>query len=170
MSIRDCIEDNLAAGELIELLPQFPGAPTMRRVLVNHHVFNYLKNAPGTPRDLIPKIADTRFVLDNFTTGAEISVCMQPYKSKHSTQLALLDAERAIWEFRVSRPKPLVRVFGMFAQRDTFVALDYGHRGKVDFSASMNTTESQWAVIFDKLSPFSGENINDYISDKYRIN
>lgn len=170
MSTQDCIENALAAGDLVELMPSLPGSSCMRRVLVSCHVYNFLNCAPSTPLEVIPKIADTRYALDRFITGASISVNMTPYdhEKPSSTELSRLDIERSIWQFRIRDPKPQIRILGMFAERDTFVALDYANRDTMYYPASESITQSQWDDLFQGIPPVTGEKIDAYISDKYR--
>lgn len=169
MSIVDCIQECIAGGELVELLPLIPGTLCLRKVLANHHVLKFLHADKQMPSSLMKKAVDAMVALNRFTSGARISVAMDPMEKLVRTELARVNIKESIWDFRIRDPQPQVRVFGLFAAKDTFVALHYAPRNNLDFKAAAATTKQQWTDLFGDLPPVTGDDINDYISDKYEL-
>lgn len=169
MSIRDVIRECRDAGELTLLVPVLADSPRMREVFVTHHVKRFLDVAAGTPRNLIKKATDARVALDRFTAGAIISVAMDPFDKPASTELARVSAEAdGTWAFRIRDPKPQVRIFGSFAERDLFIALDYRQRDALDFEAAAGKARVLWDDLFGGIPPITGNKIDDYLSGYVR--
>jgi hypothetical protein len=170
MSIQDLIRDCVDGGELVRLSPRLSSHPVMRDIFVNHRILQFLQQrAPGVPTNLLKRATDTRLVLDRFSAGARIAVRMDPDADAPSAELARnKETTAGIWEFRVRDPKPHVRVFGGFALRDVFVALDY--RAKpLDYDAAVEKTLDLWRDLFNDCGPVTGDDINGYLSDRYHL-
>lgn len=135
MSIRDLIRECVDGGELARLTPSLPGASHMREMFVSPHVLKFLRGDKSTPRHLIKKAMDTRVALERFIEGAWINVAMDPDNKSSIAELARnREVEEGVWNFRIRDPKPQIRVFGGFAERDHFIALDYRNRDDLSYS------------------------------------
>lgn len=75
-----------------------------------------------------------------------------------------------IWEIRVTEPITRARVFGRFAEPDTFIALGIhtrqmlGRKGSTPWLAACQTCVSDWTYLFPNNSPHSGQSIHDYVT------
>ena len=165
--IRECVD----GGELVRLPPLLPNGTVMRDVFVTHQVDRYLRQAAtGLSPSVLKKAVDTRLALDRFSLGKRQVVRLDPNADAPSAQLARNHPTSAgIWEFRIRDPKPQIRVFGGFALQDTFVALDYRERAGLDFDEAVRNALDLWRHLFKDHRPVTGENINDYLSDRYHL-
>lgn len=171
MSIRDVIRDCVSGQELFQLKPLLPGVVIARDVFCHPRVFRFVTNqSSDVPRALTPRAADARAALDQFCAGAIVSVGMDPDKKPAYTELARNhETAKGIWDFRIRDPKPQVRIFGAFAEKDVFVALDYRNRDGLDFDAAVATSAQLWTDLFDNLTPVTGDQIGAYLTDRYRL-
>lgn len=72
-----------------------------------------------------------------------------------------------VWDFRCFDPKPGIRAFGHFAEKDTFVALTWDFRENVDWAGEVSGCIEAWRALFGDLPPFKGTNLNDYLSHNF---
>jgi len=76
-----------------------------------------------------------------------------------------------IWEIRVTAPVSQARIFGRFAEPDTFIATDMWTRqalGKAKsstWSKAMKQCETDWNKLFPGSLPFSGAKMSDYVTE-----
>lgn len=111
---------------------------------------------------------------DRFVEGRLIPVALNsPYSKPRDTYLSRLDpAEDEVWEIRSRAPKPGIRVFGRFADRDCFVALGWGLRkelggqGSKEFRQEVRSCLAAWRRIFPSYDAFKGNTVDEYISEK----
>lgn len=170
MSIRDLIRECRDAGELVRLTPSLQGSVHMREVFATHHVARFLRAERDTPRSLLMKAVDTRVAIDRFMAGAMIAVALDPDKKGAMAELARnREIGDGVWNFRIRDPKPHVRLFGGFAERDHFVAIDYRDRTDLDFDAAVKATLTTWRELFGDCAPLIGDEIGTYLSDRYRL-
>jgi hypothetical protein len=109
-------------------------------------------------------------MIDTFIAGGTFPVGMDPFKkAPHSALARNAPPEQGIWDFRVRDPQPHVRIFGGFAERDIFVALDFRSREDLDYDAAVATMKVLWTDLFGETSPIVGDDINDYLSSGYRL-
>ncbi|WMT88249.1 hypothetical protein NO932_06470 [Pelagibacterium sp. 26DY04] len=142
----------------------------MREMFVTHHVLRFLNVESDTPKELVKKAMDTRGALDAYMANSWLTVAMNPDEKPPHTQLARnKDVSDGIWSFRIRDPKPHVRVLGAFADRDHFVAIDYRGRDGLDFDKAVEATLDAWGALFPGISPITGDNIELYLSDRYRL-
>lgn len=169
MSTRDVIRECVDAGELYRIVPRRNGSSVMRELFATPAVSRFLNGETDIARRaLIKRAADTRAAVDRFVSGAEISVGMDPFEKAAHAELARNDPPGdGIWDFRIRDPKPHVRLFGGFAERDVFVALDYRNRETVIFDDAVVTMGLLWKDLFGERPPVTGDEINAYLSDKY---
>ena len=68
------------------------------------------------------------------------------------------------WDIRCISPNPGIRAFGAFAEQDVFVVLTWEYREDItDFDAEVTRCKEAWSALFTE-APFSGENLNAYLS------
>jgi hypothetical protein len=109
--------------------------------------------------------------LDYFIEGGNIAIGQDPYKKKRTAYMVRLDpAYDEVWQIRSRDPKPGIRVFGRFADRDVFVALTWSERtplggpGNLAWIEAINLCKSEWRKLFPAYQPISGSDYNDYLS------
>ncbi|KKB81041.1 hypothetical protein VW35_02415 [Devosia soli] len=141
----------------------------MREVFATPDVYRFLNGkTDNVRRELAKRAADSRVAIDRFIAGASVTVGMDPFDKAARCQLARnYPPNDGIWDFRIRDPKPHVRIFGGFAERDVFVALDYRNRDALDFDGAVATMVLLWKDMFDSYQPVTGDNINAYLSDKW---
>jgi len=110
-----------------------------------------------------------RAFLDIWTSGALISVANNPYRKGRSTFMARIDpAPDEVFDIRCIAPNPGMRVLGCFADRDLFVALTTAMREDLatdkDWRNEREACKAAWRRLFPGYRPFSGANLNEYIS------
>ncbi len=102
-----------------------------------------------------------------------ISVALDsPFSKRKDTFLSRLDsAQDEVWEIRSRAPKPAIRVFGRFADRDCFVALNWrlrkelGDRNSREFRQVVRKCLADWRHIFPSYDAFRGNTVYEYISE-----
>lgn len=83
----------------------------------------------------------------------------------------LQPAREAVWEIRSQSPKPGIRVFGRFAEQDTFIATNLAFRKELGnansdaFREAIETCKREWRNCFGELEPLRGRNVSDYIRE-----
>ena len=127
------------------------------------------------------RCARLRADLENFVSGAPITVCWEPFKGRKIHQIGRLDkVEEEVWDYRCNDPEPGLRIFCRFAENDVLVALTCSPRSvPVSWLARMpllgrNSREwklakkeccAEWRKLFPAYPPLTGENVDDYISN-----
>lgn len=84
--------------------------------------------------------ARIRADLDTFVAGGLISVARCTFKARTAYIAQLCPATDEIWETRHRDPRPGVRLFGRFAEKDVFVALKWHYRAKLKGKNSLEWT------------------------------
>ena len=111
---------------------------------------------------------------DRFVEGRLIAVALDsPYKKPKNTYLSRMDPTgNEVWQIRSRDPKPAIRVFGRFAYRDCFVGFSWSYRNKLggsgstEFRKEIRTCLASWRHIFPSYNAFTGDSVNEYISEK----
>jgi hypothetical protein len=82
-----------------------------------------------------------------------------------------------VWEIRVTEPRVQARLFGRFAEPDTFVLTKFHSRAVLrdkkksaahdsEWQVAMDNCVAQWDQLFPGVQPFSGETIHAYVTEK----
>ncbi len=106
--------------------------------------------------------------LDFFSSGGLITVTTGSHKYAYMKKLDNLDEE--VWEIRSRDPKLSLRVFGRFAETDTFVATHACDRAYLGAPKSKEWRDEferckvEWRKLFPSYNPLKGNNVYDYIS------
>lgn len=173
MSIRDSIRDGVMRGQLFAVLPTLPSSPVAR----------YLYASPEVQRLIVGPWSDEKEEyrcgklwadFDRFVEGRLISVALDtPYKKPKSTYLSRLDPGRdEVWEIRSRDPRPGIRVFGRFAERDRLIVFNWGYRydlggpSSLEFKREILKCKSEWRNLFPSYDPITGTTVNAYIKEK----
>src|SRR5262249_23009601 len=76
-----------------------------------------------------------------------------------------------IWEVRVTDPTVQARLFGRFAEPDTLILTSFhtrsflGRKGSAGWLAAMSDCANVWDELFPENPPFTGPNINAYVTE-----
>src|SRR5437868_5900088 len=143
MSIEDEIEACKRAGRLMPLMPLAPGTSAQRALLATVSVYQQVTGPWDSEAD------ETRFMalradLDVFSAGRLIT-------PRYLFQLR--DRREEVWEIRSLKPLPSIRIFGRFAAKDAFVAINYERREvladvKEEWRRAKETCKAEWRKLF----------------------
>lgn len=107
-------------GRLIRLKQTYPGLAEKRAVYLTADLLSLLEG-PWSNVGWERRWYRARQFLDDFIDGKRLTLRSAPRK-KSSCDMSLLDPEAdEIWELRCRDPKPGIRIFGSFAERDVFM-------------------------------------------------
>lgn len=103
--------------------------------------------------------------LQDFIMGRTIPIALTPDRKK--ARWARLDSPvDEVWEHRVRRVPPELRLLGRFADRDLFVALNiyegWELKGRRKWNAAKERCQREWRMLFPNSSPVH-ETIDDYV-------
>jgi hypothetical protein len=170
MSILEDINARVQEGRLFYLVPALPSDPVVRYVFVSKEI-NGLVIGPWQDAKLEYRGGQLRAYLERFITGQLIGVAKEPYHARTAYMAQLSPLREEVWEIRSRDPRPAIRVFGRFAQQDTFVALTWAYRKPLggpnshEWRDAIEITKAEWRKLFPTYDPFSGTTVNDYITD-----
>ncbi len=172
MSIRDFITSCLARNDLIHVRPALPFIPQLRSVYASQTVAAKLLG-PWPDDKIGIRLGRARAAVDAFISGNRIAVRMPPSRDI-SALIALLDkAEEEVWEIRARDPKPGVRIFGRFSEKNVFIALDIAFKEDIenfaDYSPWISACKREWAKCFATYPPHTGSSADDYISNIFTV-
>jgi hypothetical protein len=175
MSIRDEINNRVRERppRLFFLPPLIEGMPIVREIFVTEEI-QQIAYPPWPNGPTGRRFARMRAYLDAWTEGRLISIAEDPYEKPRSTFLARVDpAPDEVFDIRCISPRPGMRVFGRFADKDLFIALTWAGRenlpGDKDWRNEREACKAAWRRLFPSYPPFIGESLNDYVSTNYHL-
>lgn len=168
MSIHDVISVLVENEKLFCLDGTFPGDETPRTVFVSKEIYDDFCEPWEDTRDGNRR-AQARAVLDGFIAGDFITVSEDPFKKNSRCILArIAPVQFEVWDFRCLDPNPGIRIFGHFAEKDTFVALHWDYRENLDevgdFDEAAKICLALWENLFGQISPYTRGNLSGYLS------
>lgn len=167
MSIVNSIVALERKGELTRYVPARTLRPAARRLFMTRNMTQLLTN-PSSPVNLLVgrgaieaeltawTVGD--YLYDNGRGGAGFIKKLEPPPPE-------------IWEIRVTHPAPQARIFGRFAEPDTFVATtmhtrDYlGGKGSRTWVDTCNQCAADWSALLPMFPPYRGNIVSDYITE-----
>lgn len=171
MSIRDEISSRCDERRLWGLEEAIPSPLASRTVFVSHSL-NNLVLGPWSDTKIEYRAGRLRANFDMFISGLVISVGQHPYRKKKSAFMSPLDPPSdEVWEIRSRDPKPGIRVFGRFSEKDVFVALTWGYREDLggpkskEWRDAREQCKAEWRRLFHPYGPHVGNTPHDYISN-----
>ncbi len=123
MSILIDIQHRVTEGRLTKLIPIMSNVH-VRQIYLSAEVKSFMDGPWPTKKDE-NKAGRTRAILEDFVTGAEVVGRLPPSKNVHTVIALLEPASEEVWEFRIGEPKPGVRIFGRFADKDIFIGTSW---------------------------------------------
>ena len=172
MSIHASLRDAVRRGLLTRVEPTMPSEPMIRDLYASLAVHRLLVGPWADEAEEI-RCGRLRADFDRFVEGRLIPVALNnPSYKPSDTYLSRLDpADDEVWQIRSRAPKPAIRVFGRFADRDCFVALnsrlrkELGGAGSPAFRQEVRNCLAAWRHIFASYDALRGSTVDDYISE-----
>lgn len=158
MSIKEEIWHRISEGRLVELRPRIrpPAGCPRRQLYLDQRLFDEIV-AERDDLDLMDRFAELEADLAQFITSPTL----------HDGYIKQLSPSRdVVWEIRSVEPEPQLRVFGLFAAKNVFVATHYEDRNHLGSFESQAWREEKrrartiWNQLFNAYHPFDAEDIH----------
>ena len=160
MSIEEEILDRVDRGMLFSLLPKAAGDAPIRAMFVGERLWGVLESAEGDA-DWERRVGELRADLEVFVTQRDIDP---------KYLFLLFPALEAVWEIRSTGSDPSLRVLGLFAMKDVFVAADCALRSDLGgwqsraWKAIKRNAKAIWRSLFHPYDPILTTNVNDVVT------
>jgi hypothetical protein len=164
---------NIALGDngLVLMEPLLRSAPKKRKVYANKPVLEMLREPFSNDADGAVE-ALARGVVDRFISAdTTLTVGLDPFTKRHDAILARVHPpDHECWDIRCLIPNDQIRIFGRFAEFDTFVALHWDYRDNLrtrqDWKDAVHETRQRWGAIFTQ-APLTKTRAADYVSQPF---
>lgn len=171
MSIKELILSHVAKGVLYALSPAIAGDQKLARgVFVSGEVWDLVGDDVTVSAELERVSGQARARLDSFSFGKSFVFALSP-----SNKSALSDIARnapiatGVVDLRITNPKPSLRIFGGFAEKDMLILLNWAPRENLDFPAEINRCRKIWDQLFPSTPPLIGTTHDHYISKPFIV-
>lgn len=157
MSIADEIAWRVKEQRLFPLIPKSPGTAPRRAMLVTEEIMSLLA-ATHTEPEMEDRMGILQADLELFAEGQSIDP---------KYLFRLYPASDAVWEIRSVRPEPSIRVLGLFAIKNVFVATNIALRENLggwqsrEWKDVKRTARARWNQLFHTYQPIPSGNIHD---------
>jgi hypothetical protein len=183
MSIIDLIKLRMQEGRLWRVEPDVESDPIERCMVVSREIMDLIEG-PWPDEKWERRCGRLRGDLEAFVRGDVISLCLEPYKAESAYMGRLDEPMDEVWDIRSRDPKPGLRVFGRFADRDVFVALlcsprsvpipqserlPLRDRASAEWKQAVKETQAEWRKLFHSYKPIHGETHDFYASKSILI-
>ena len=153
MSINIALLEAVGKGLIVQLTPYVQTDKPIRKIYLASEIndaFLYYRELPYDPNNLeqnekVSRFAKFRADLDKFLVSPEID-------SEYMKQL--VPNGKGVFEIRSVRPKPSIRAFGMFIEKDVFLITNYAERKELGgfksyaFKQEIGECRKAWRAIF----------------------
>ena len=160
MSIEDEIVDGVQRGMLWPMLPRARRV-TIRRAMFVGEALQEMLESPEGDEEWEERVGKLRADLELFVTSKKID----------PKYLFLLYPSRdCVWEIRSVRDAPSVRVLGLFAQKNVFIATNHALRSDLGgwqsraWKKVKRAALAAWRVLFHTYLPVGGANIRTFVT------
>lgn len=160
MSIDDLIRWRVQEGALHPLKPRAKGVPCKRRMYLFKDLWDVI-NREHDDEEFEARLGELQADLELFVDG-------QPIDPKYLFLLS--PAGQAVWEIRSVRPSPSIRVLGLFAKKDTFVATNFAVREDLggwqsrEWKSVKRKASAEWRRLFHTYPALGSANIHELVS------
>lgn len=160
MSIAAEIGWRVQEGRLFPLIPRAPGSTARRAMFVSEGIHAMLTTTHDDP-DMEVRMGVLQADLELFAEGQSIDP---------KYLFRLYPAADAVWEIRSVRPDPSIRVLGLFATRDAFIATNIALREELggwqsrEWKNVKRTARARWTQLFHTYQPTTSDNIHDLVT------
>jgi len=136
-------------------------------------------SGPWTSGEMGLRCSRLRGDLENLITAEFITVCWDPFKARNEQIGRLHRVEDEVWDLRAQKPKPGLRAFFRFAERNVFVVLTAAPRSvpvswlsrlpllgreSREWRNAIIECRTEWKKLFPAHEPIHGTDINDYLT------
>jgi hypothetical protein len=173
MLLKEEVSSLCQIGRLVLHRPAIPGLRQRRKLYITKLLHDLLTTGPWSDAKDEVRWGELRYWCDRFTDGERIYVRERPRAKKSTASMAQLEPwDNEIWEIRSIDPKPSIRVFGSFVEKDEFVGLTWHFRKELNgyggpkWMAAIQAYKTEWANFFT-CGPKAGEYPNDYLSEVF---
>ncbi len=176
MSIHVLLSEAVKKGSLFLMEPTMPSDPMIRFLYASKDIQGYI-DGPWQDGEEGIRCGRLRADFDRFVEGKVLPVSLNDphHKPVDSYMARLHPAEDEVWEIRSRAPKPGLRVFGRFAERDCFLALrlrrrrELGGAGSIEFQNEIRRCRAAWERILPACDPIKGNNVDEYVSKAFPV-
>lgn len=171
MSIHERLAKLQQAGKIHCLESLLTGEETVRTIWASSDVAAAVLPPYGLAknRQERERLVEFREFLDAFLEHGHLSVAQNPDDKPEFAMLARVKPiEKEFWDFRVTAPRPGIRVFGAFADFNAFIALTWEFRENIpagQFDAEVQDCMQRWTELFGDIVPYAKPNLNQYLSE-----
>lgn len=147
-------------GRLIELRPFVSTDIKIRSMYLRRELHHDIFRNRRHEKD-IERFAQLQADLDMFLTSTTIDP---------QYLYGLTPISDGVWEIRSKRPRPSIRVFGLFSSKDTFIATHYKERAglggwnSAEWKIEIRRSLAIWRQLFPAYQPINSDDINQLIS------
>jgi len=174
MSIRDEINARIKEGRLFRLKPINEKDDQRRTVLLSEELHRMV-SGPWADGAMGARCARLRGDLENLVTAEFITACWDPFKARNEQIGRLHRVEDEVWDLRSQEPKPGLRAFFRFAEKDVFVVLTVTPRSvpvswlsrvplldreSREWRNAIIECRTEWKKLFPVHEPVHGTDIN----------
>jgi hypothetical protein len=134
---------------LFPLLPRAKGSPIRRALLISEELHQVLNSSPGD-QEWEQRVAELQADLEVFVEARTIDP---------KYLFRLYPARDGVWEIRSVRNDPSIRVLGLFAWKDIFIATNHALRSDLgDWNSRAwkevkRAARARWRQIFPTYDP-----------------
>jgi hypothetical protein len=145
---------------LFPIVPKRPGSSARRAMFVHERLWSVLQSPEGDDQ-WERRVAELQADLEVFAEGAPIDPKYFFY---------LYPARDGVWEIRSTRIDPSIRVLGLFAERDVFVATNHALREELggwqsrEWKRVKREASARWRHLFYAYKPMKGTDIHNKVS------
>jgi|SRR5271166_5749263 len=160
MSIHDEILDRYRRKMLFPVMPRARGG-TIRRALFICDDLNAVLTSPEGNQEWERRVAELQADLELFVEAQTID---PKYLS------LLYPLQDAVWEIRSIRDEPSIRVLGLFAWKDIFIATNFALREELggwesrEWKVVKRTARARWRQLFHPYEPKIGADVKKLVT------
>jgi hypothetical protein len=160
MSIEDEILWRLGEQRLFPLLPKAAGSAPHRALFLTEDIWSMLSTQHGDD-ELEERMGFLQADLEQFAEGQSIDP---------RYLFLLYPSSECVWEIRSVRPNPSIRILGLFAAIDVFIATNMALRENLggwqsrDWKDVKRLARTRWAQLFHTYKPLSSTDVSDLVT------
>lgn len=152
--------DRVQRRMLFPLLPRAPGVAPVRAMFVVESLWELLQSPEGD-EEWEQRIGELQADLERFLTGDQLGP---------KYLFLLYPAADAVWEIRSVGHDPSIRVLGLFAAKDTYVATNFALRKDLggwqsrEWKKVKREASAKWRWLFHPYPPLKGTDVKEFIT------
>ena len=176
MSTRAVLERLVENNLVVHVPPQMVGTTSRRHFFLVLNISQRLEAALYGKSGYDKRLAMLLQDIDTFTAGQIVSFGNHPYAKDKSAFIARTSPEEfGIFDIRSNNPSPALRLFGAFAEVDTFVGLtirvrkELGGKAEPKFDDAVTEAALLWNRLFPDNKPFNRLDPRELVSHNVHI-